>query len=92
MADALVLLSGGQDSATCLAQALSDFPSGVEALCIDYQQRHSIEIQQAAALAQLAGVPFECIKLPFLSKLTENALTRETIAIEHQEGDEDGSC
>ena len=38
---ALVLLSGGQDSATCLAWALHRFPR-VETLGFDYGQRHQI--------------------------------------------------
>ena len=39
---ALVLFSGGQDSATCLAWALDRF-ARVEALGFDYGQRHAIE-------------------------------------------------
>ena len=41
---ALVLFSGGQDSTTCLAQALSMFER-VETLGFDYGQRHSVEMQ-----------------------------------------------
>ena len=40
---ALVLFSGGQDSATCLAWALSRF-ARVETLGFDYGQRHAIEL------------------------------------------------
>ena len=40
---ALVLFSGGQDSTTCLAQALSMFER-VETLGFDYGQRHSVEM------------------------------------------------
>lgn len=40
---ALVLFSGGQDSATCLAWALSRF-SHVETLGFDYGQRHRVEL------------------------------------------------
>ena len=44
MKRAIVLLSGGLDSATCLAQAVAD---GFEcyALSFDYGQRHSCEIE-----------------------------------------------
>ena len=42
-ATALVLFSGGQDSATCLAWALKRF-ARVEMLGFDYGQRHAIEL------------------------------------------------
>lgn len=41
---ALVLFSGGQDSTTCLAQALSRYER-VETLALDYGQRHRVELQ-----------------------------------------------
>ena len=41
---ALVLFSGGQDSTTCLAQALSKYQR-VETIAFDYRQRHSVELQ-----------------------------------------------
>src|SRR5690606_11016387 len=40
---ALVLFSGGQDSATCLADALSKYQR-VETLGFDYGQRHRVEL------------------------------------------------
>ncbi len=42
---ALVLFSGGQDSATCLAWALERF-SRVETVGFDYGQRHGVEMAQ----------------------------------------------
>ena len=41
--EALVLFSGGQDSATCLAWALEKFKR-VETIGFDYGQRHSVEL------------------------------------------------
>ena len=41
---ALVLFSGGQDSATCLAWALERF-SRVETIGFEYGQRHAVEMQ-----------------------------------------------
>ena len=48
---ALVLFSGGQDSATCLAWALDRFTQ-VETLGFDYGQRHRVELDRRAALRQ----------------------------------------
>ena len=42
---ALVLFSGGQDSATCLAWALERYTT-VETLGFDYGQRHRVELDQ----------------------------------------------
>jgi 7-cyano-7-deazaguanine synthase len=42
--DALVLFSGGQDSATCLAWALDRY-ARVETVAFDYGQRHAVELQ-----------------------------------------------
>ena len=41
---ALVMFSGGQDSATCLAWALNNF-SSVETIGFDYGQKHSVELE-----------------------------------------------
>ncbi len=50
---ALVLFSGGQDSTTCLAHALTHYER-VETLGFDYGQRHSVEMQaRTVVLAQL---------------------------------------
>lgn len=46
---ALVLFSGGQDSATCLAWALDRFDT-VETLGFNYGQRHAVELQQRQAV------------------------------------------
>lgn len=52
-ASALVLFSGGQDSATCLAWALDRYER-VETVGFDYGQRHAVEMQ--ARLAVRAGM------------------------------------
>lgn len=52
---ALVVLSGGQDSATCLALAVR-LGCEVHTVTFDYGQRHSREIQAAKDVATLMGV------------------------------------
>ena len=84
---ALVLFSGGQDSTTCLAKALPDYNGAITTIGFDYGQRHAVELEQAKIIANLAGVPFTIIDMTLLSKLTQNALTRNTIPIESKDGE-----
>ncbi len=52
---AVVLLSGGLDSATAAAQAIADGYTPI-ALSLDYGQRHNRELQAAQAVAQHLGI------------------------------------
>jgi 7-cyano-7-deazaguanine synthase len=61
---AIVVLSGGQDSTTCLFWAKKYYDE-IHAITFDYGQRHRIEIDSAIKVAQLAGVEsHEIIKVP----------------------------
>ena len=74
MDSSLVLFSGGQDSTTCLYWAKSNFDR-VEAIGFKYGQKHDVELQQAAYIAQLAEVPFEVVDISGVlrgSALTEH--------------------
>lgn len=82
---ALVLFSGGQDSTTCVAWALSRYAK-VETIGFDYGQRHAVELsvrptvlQKLRALsprwAQALGDD-HLIDLSLLSKISDTALTR----------------
>jgi 7-cyano-7-deazaguanine synthase len=60
---AVVVLSGGQDSTTCLYWAIHQGYE-VSTVSIDYGQRHSIELESAKVIAKLAGVPNIVIEIP----------------------------
>lgn len=83
---ALVLFSGGQDSATCLAWALDRF-ARVETLGFDYGQRHRIELDCRESLRDgLAAIDSawgrrlgedHVLSLDALGAVSDTALTRE---------------
>ena len=51
---ALVMFSGGQDSATCLAWALENY-SFVETVGFTYHQKHSVELKCRKSVLQKIG-------------------------------------
>ncbi len=83
MSTALVVLSGGQDSTTCLYWALDRFGrEQVEALSFDYGQRHRIELDCAQQIAALAGVAHTILPIDTFAALGGNALTDDGIAVQ----------
>lgn len=68
---AIVLLSGGQDSTTCLYWALKRF-SDVTAIAFNYGQKHEVELKQAEKIATDAGVDLRLVDVRGL--LTGGAL------------------
>jgi 7-cyano-7-deazaguanine synthase len=80
---AVILLSGGLDSATVLYQAKSE---GCEcyAISFDYQQRHRRELESATALAHLVGVENHQLVSFDLRALGGSALTDDSIELPHQ--------
>jgi 7-cyano-7-deazaguanine synthase len=83
---ALVLFSGGQDSTTCLAWALSKF-SRVETLGFDYGQRHRVELDARLAVLRSIQSRFphwagklgedHLLDLSVLGQVSETSLTRD---------------
>lgn len=83
---ALVLFSGGQDSATCLAWALERY-AHVETIGFDYGQRHSVELTCRTEV--LAGIRSQfahwgerlgedhMLELGILGQISDTAMTRD---------------
>lgn len=73
---AVVVLSGGQDSTTCLWWAIDRFGRDkLEAVTFDYGQRHRIELECAANVASEAGVPQTVLPIDTFAAIGGNALT-----------------
>lgn len=76
MTDALVVLSGGQDSTTCLYWAVAGFGrENLQSLTFDYGQRHRIELDCARKVADIAGIPHAILPINTFAALGGNALT-----------------
>lgn len=83
---ALVLFSGGQDSTTCLAHALSRYER-VETVAFDYRQRHSVELDARLAVLEAMRRQFpdwavklgedHLLDLAVLGQVSETSLTRD---------------
>ncbi len=81
--EALVVLSGGQDSATCLYWSLDRFGADcVDTITFDYGQRHRIEIECASRVAEFAGVPNKVFPIDTFEALGGNALTDAGIEVQ----------
>jgi 7-cyano-7-deazaguanine synthase len=77
-APALVVLSGGQDSVTCLGLAIEKHGlSNVKAIGFKYGQQHSVEIECATDLCREFGIEYKVIDISFLGALVTSALTGE---------------
>lgn len=76
IAKALVVLSGGQDSTTCLYWAIDKYGSeNVSSVSFDYGQRHRVELLCAEQIAELAGTKHYCLPINTFTALGGNALT-----------------
>ncbi|MCK5647889.1 MAG: 7-cyano-7-deazaguanine synthase QueC [Gammaproteobacteria bacterium] len=76
MGRALVVLSGGQDSTTCLYWAINEFgKENVSSLSFDYGQRHKIELDAARKVTEIAAVAHVILPIDTFSALGGNALT-----------------
>jgi len=83
---AVVLLSGGLDSATCLAIAQQE---GYECygLSFDYGQRHRVELEAAEKLAQVAKINDYKVIPVDMRGIGGSALTDSAIAVPEEESE-----
>jgi len=74
----IVLFSGGQDSATCLAWALQNFKQ-VMTVGFDYGQIHRVELECRQTLLNKLHPDGEdhLLNLPILSELSQSAMTHD---------------
>ena len=80
---ALVVLSGGQDSTTCLFWAKKHFKE-VYALSFLYGQKHAHEVSLAEAIARETGVHFDKMDVGFIGRLGHNALTDPSLPMDSE--------
>lgn len=82
MPKAVILLSGGLDSATCLAMARAEGFT-CHALSFRYGQRHGVELQAARKVAEAIGTESHRIVDVDLRAFGGSALTDDGIAVPH---------
>lgn len=82
----IVLLSGGQDSTTCLALSLAQGHK-VLALAFDYSQRHRYELECAERVAEHCGVPIQTLRVDSSIHCGASALTGGESVPEHDSVD-----
>ncbi|MDW2194330.1 7-cyano-7-deazaguanine synthase, partial [Vibrio sp. 1641] len=84
MKKAVVVFSGGQDSTTCLVQALKEFDE-VHAITFDYGQRHKLEIEVAQKIAKDLDVKaHKVMDVGLLNELDISSLTRDAIPVSYE--------
>ena len=79
--EALIVLSGGQDSTTCLFWAKEKFKS-VRAIGFNYGQRHKKELECANKICKKYNIQYDILDMGLLNDLTSNSLTRKNIKVE----------
>jgi 7-cyano-7-deazaguanine synthase len=94
-----VLLSGGQDSTTCLLWALSQPQfTDVHAVSFDYGQRHRVELDQVDAILDRVedrtgrAIAHHLLAIPALAQLAGASLTSDAIPTEHEATEAGGNA
>lgn len=78
---AVIVFSGGQDSTTCLIQAIKQYDE-VHCITFNYAQRHSTEIVVAQKICQHFNIKaHKILDVGLLNELAISSLTRDNIPI-----------
>ncbi len=77
--EAILLLSGGMDSATCLWWMAEEQKLPVCTVSIDYGQRHAVELEYAEFLSRTAGVAEHRTLLMDLRQVSNSPLVDDTV-------------
>lgn len=81
MTDAVIILSGGMDSAVLMAHELS-LGTAVAALSFDYGSKHNArELPMAREMCARLGVPHKVVALPFINELFSSSLLQSGEAV-----------
>ena len=84
MRKAVVVFSGGQDSTTCLIQAIANYDE-VHCITFDYCQRHKQEIEVAQSITKELGIAaHKVMDVGLLNELAISSLTRDNIEVSHE--------
>ncbi|PSW18823.1 7-cyano-7-deazaguanine synthase QueC [Photobacterium sanctipauli] len=84
MRKAVVVFSGGQDSTTCLIQAMANYDE-VHCITFDYGQRHKLEIEVAESICKELNVAaHKVMDVGLLNELAISSLTRDNIEVSHE--------
>ncbi|MDO6544502.1 7-cyano-7-deazaguanine synthase QueC [Photobacterium sanguinicancri] len=84
MRKAVVVFSGGQDSTTCLIQAIAQYDE-VHCITFDYGQRHKLEIEVAESICKELNITaHKVMDVGLLNELAISSLTRDSIEVSHE--------
>lgn len=72
----VVVLSGGQDSTTCLYWARSRHHDNVAAITFDYGQNHKVEVECSKEICRLTNTPQTIVKMDFLNDIIESEMLK----------------
>lgn len=84
MSNALVILSGGQNSTTCLGVAFKT-NTNVAAISFDCGH-HSAELSAAKLICEAKHIPWTCVDLPFFNDLITSALLNHAMDVSAEHG------
>jgi len=88
MEKAIVILSGGMDSTTLLYDVLSKKDKEVHAVCFNYGQKHSKELNCARETCMKLDVPLHEIRIEALGQIAPSSLTHKDMKVPEGNYDE----